>query len=326
MWHIKNLIWTIIGFALLQRLVDRLAAVSLDEADTSSTADSPAELPKTNWKAALKETKKALKDKELGTVAAGLAYYATLTFFPALIGVAACFSYFAEPSTLLAVVDDLKTVLPGDIANLLHSQLEPLAHTRKAALGWAAIISFAVLLWTTSGGVQNLVKATNRAYDAAENRNFFKLRLASMGLSIGLLTFGAALLVTLVLKSSVLESWGWPHVLAEHFIIWRWVVVVVLISATLAFTYRYAPARPNPRWQWVSWGSTAAAIIWLAGTALFFTYAQHFANFGKTYGTFAGIIILMTWFNLSSFIILLGAQVNHNLEQQTKPDKVIDNT
>lgn len=305
-------------------------AYALEEPSTgtagkrSDAADTPAELPKQGWKTAFKETKKALKDKDISTAAAGLAYYGTITFFPALVGVATCFTYFADPATLLRVIDSLKAVVPGPIADLLRTQLAPLAATNKGTLGWAAIISIGLLLWTTSGGVQNLIKAMNKAYDIRESRNLVKLRLASIVLSGGLLVFVAATLGLLVLKGNVLEAWGWPRLLAVLFPWLRWVLLAALISAGLAFIYRYAPDRPDPRWQWVSWGAVAAAVIWMAGSAAFFIYAQNFADFGKTYGTFAGIIILMTWFNLSSLIIVLGAQVNHNLELQTSADKVTD--
>jgi membrane protein len=101
------------------------------------------------------------------------------------------------------------------------------------------------------------------------------------------------------------------------FFVLRWVLIVAIMAVALATFYRYGPDRKNAKWQWVSWGAAAAIIIWLIGTLLFFFYAQNFGSFGENYGVVAGLIILMTWFNLSAFIFLLGAQVNHGLERQT---------
>jgi membrane protein len=282
-----------------------------------SDADSPVELSKASWRDALKNTKTALKDKDLSTSAAALGYYATLTFFPAVLGLASIYTLFTDPSSLLQILDRLNTVLPTAIADMLHTQLAPIASSSRAHLGLAAVLSVLTLLWTLSGGLQNLIKATNKVYEVEESRSFVKLRLTSVALSVVLLVIGALVIFLLTLQSDALTEWGWPHILAATFPILRWPVLVVLITVLLATIYRYAPDRREPHWQWVSWGASAATLIWLAASALFFIYAQNFANFNRTYGTFAGIIVLMTWFNISSLIVLVGAQVNKKLEDES---------
>lgn len=282
--------------------------------------DSPADLSKTGWKVVLLRTKQALKDKQLSSHAAGLAYSATLTFFPAMLGAATVFATFAGTSTLLSLLNGLKGVVPPAIYDLLHQQLGPLATAHHKSLGIAAIISVLALVWTTSGGFQNLVKATNVAYEVHESRGMIKLRLLSIAISVVLLILGGAIFVLLVLQGTALTKLGAPHLIATLFPILRWPVLVVLISIALSLIYRYAPDRKAPQWSWVSWGATAATMIWLVGTILFFFYAQKFGNFNKSYGVFAGIIILMTWFNLSALIVLIGAQVNKKLEEVTSAD------
>jgi len=279
-------------------------------------AESPTDLSAAGWKRALSRTKTALKDKDIATSAAGLAYYATLTFFPTIIGLASFYILFSSPEHLLSTLDDLRVVFPAAIADLLRDQLAPLASTKPAHIGAAALVSVLALLWTTSGGVQNLVKATNKAYEVEETRNFVKLRLTSLGISILMLIIASVVVFLLILQGDALRSWGMPPVLATIFPIIRWPLLIALISVLLSSIYKYAPNRSQPQWQWVSWGATAATILWLVASALFFIYVQNFANFNKSYGTFAGIIILMTWFNYSSLIILVGAQVNKNLRKQ----------
>jgi membrane protein len=280
-------------------------------------ADSPGELPKHGWKLALKRTKEALKDKNLPVSAAGVAYYATLTFFPAVLGVATIYATIADPRGLLGLLESLQGLVPDAIYDMLETQLTPLAEAGRKSVGVAALLSVAALLWTTSGGLQNLVKALNEAYDVRETRGFIKLRTVNVLLSIFLLAFGGLIMGTIILEADALQQWGVSSLIADSFAILRWPMLVILISIVLAVVYRYAPNREEPHWSWVSWGATAATIIWLAATAAFFYYAQNFGNFNKTYGTFAGIIILMTWFNVSSLVVLLGGQVNKKLEEVT---------
>lgn len=283
-------------------------------ADLNEDVDSPADLSAGGWKAALVSTKNALKDKQLSMLAAGLAYYTTLTFFPAALGLATLYTSIAGGGALESLLGKLDLVLPPVITSLLQTQLGPLSHANPTSLGIATVVSLALVLWTTSGGVQNLVKATNIAYDVEETRGFIKLRLVSIILSATFIVFAAVILFLLVLQGDALHALGLPTVMSNLFPILRWPLLAIVLSLALSVIYRYAPNRNEPGWSWVSWGASAAVIIWLIGTALFFFYAQHFGNFNKSYGTFASIIILMTWFNLSSLIVLVGAQVNKKLE------------
>jgi membrane protein len=312
--------YVIVAVGVLVALIARPNARQLKRlskqpgAANNKSIDSPAKLPASRWKTALKRTKQALKDKQLSMLAAAMAYYATLTFFPALIAAATIYASFTSPQNLLSAIESLKGLVPAAIYELLHTQITPIASSSEKAVGIAAVISIITLLWTTSGGLQNLIKATNITYDTRETRGLIKLRALSLLLSFALLTLGALVLVLLLLQGSALTQLGFPGPLAALFPILRWPLLIIVISIALAIIYRYAPDRHEPRWQWVSWGAVMATIIWLLGTAVFFFYAQHFGKFNKTYGTFAGIVILMTWFNLSSLIILIGAQVNKKLE------------
>lgn len=320
MTYIRSVLVVIVGLFVsgIHSARRHYAADTYTEPDEA--ADSPADLTRKGWKAALQRTKKALKDKDLAMAAAALGYYTTLSFFPATLGLASLYTAVAGPGALLHVLSQLKLIFPPAIQDLLQTQLGPLARASQTSLGIATVVSVLALLWTTSGGFQNLVKALNIAYGVRETRGFVKLRLTSILLSVALIFFGGVILFLLILQKDALRQFGVPEVLANLFPLLRWPILVVIVSILLALMYRYAPNRVQPRWTWVSWGATAATIVWLMGTALFFFYVQHFGNFNKSYGTFAGIIILMTWFNLSSLIVLLGAQVNNKLEEVTDAD------
>lgn len=279
-------------------------------------ASNPRDVSKKGWKAALSDSWQAVKEKELSLASAGLAYYATLTFFPAALGIATAYVLIAGSDRLLSSLDSLSLIVPPTIESLLRTQLTPLAAAEQASLGVAAAISLAAVLWTTSGGISNLIKAVNVAYDVDETRGFIKLRLLSILLSIVFIILAAFILVLLLIQADVFQEFGAPTWINVLFPYLRWLLLLVIISAVLTFVYRYAPNRRRPSWPWVSWGAAAATVLWLVVTALFFFYIQNFGNFNDTYGTFASIIILMLWFYLTSFIIVLGAQVNNDLEQQ----------
>jgi membrane protein len=302
-------------------LINRIKAMAEDweTADAiplpvGTRVNDPMDLGKKKWKHALLRTKQALKDKDLAASAAALAYYATLSFFPVIIGLSSLYVVVAGHQALLDLIHSLEGLVPQSLYIVLERQLTPIA-TSSTRVGWALVISVATLLWTSSGGIQNLVRATDKAYDVKETRNIVKLRLVSLVLSTVLIASGIVIMGLLLLQGGALHALGAPAWLAEIFPVLRWPLLIILISLLLSAVYRYAPNRPEPHWQWVSWGATAATFIWLAATVLFFLYVQNFGNYTKTYGTFAGIVVLMIWFNISALIVLLGAQVNKKLEE-----------
>ena len=169
-----------------------------------------------------------------------------------------------------------------------------------------------------------LIESMNIAYDEEEKRGFIKLNGTSL-----LLTLGAILLVIFFLGLIV----GIPAVLAlvqlgsfvEGIINWsRWPLTAICIVVALAVLYRYAPSREKPQWRWVSWGAVVAAVLWVVGSALFSLYVSNFGNYNATYGSLAAIVILITRLLLGAFSILLGAEINAELERQTAEDTTVD--
>jgi membrane protein len=166
----------------------------------------------------------------------------------------------------------------------------------------------------------NLIKAVNLAYDEDENRGFLKLRGIALLLTLGGIVFVLLALalvagVPVVLQALPLGSLG--RLLAE---VVRWVLLLVVIVVGLAVVYRLAPDRDAPRFAWVSTGSMAAAVLWLAGSVLFSLYVNNFGSYNKTYGTVAGVVVLMLWLYLTGYIVLLGAEINAESERQTRQD------
>lgn len=281
------------------------------------TADNPTELNWRDWRRALIETKNAIGNNNLGILAAGIAYFSTLSFFPMMVALVSITTLFIKPDQLQGLVEAANTYMPKDIASLVTTQLTNLVDKPNVSL-LASVIAVLVALWGISGAVENMVKALNVSYELKETRNFIKMKLTSIALTFGAIVALGSTIILLGVSEPWLVSLGLPLWLAVSIGVVRWLVLVAVIMVSLAVLYRYGPNSPNPKWQWVSWGAVVATILWMLATVAFFVYARYFADFSDAYSLFAGIIVLMTWFNLSAMTFLIGAEVNHHLETKTK--------
>jgi membrane protein len=299
----------------IMKLPEKIRSILSDSSRTF--AQTPRKFAIKDWKSALLETKNAIGSKSIGILAAGIAYFLTFAIFPAIAALVATLSFIISPSQLTTAAEALNTFLPSDIAYLISTQLKAALENPSSSV---LIIIFGILvaLFSLSGAMGNIIKATNAIYDVEESRSFVKLRLvgASFIVAAGVLT--VIVVGLLVLNDALLTSLGLPGWLVWTILVLRWFVVAGLVTVGLAGFYRYAPNRNNPHWQWVTWGSLIATVVWLLGTTLFFVYARFFAHYTESYSVFAGIIVLMIWLNLTAFATLLGATINFKLENQTR--------
>lgn len=305
---IAGLVVSVVGAALLGRLVMKKKNVEL--------ASTPTDLSWKSWRVALLKTKDAIGNKNLSMLASGIAYGGTLAFFPLVVACVAIASIIISEDQISEVVAAISSFLPSDMAGLLTAQLTN-AVSNESANVIVATVAIGLALFGVSGAMNSLVNGLNVAYQAKEARSFIKVRLVSLGLTCLLVLALLLVLPLIAVGADLLRSIGTPEVLVWLFSIGRWVLLAAVMTLSLAVVYRYAPDRQNARWQWVSWGAMMATLLWLAVTAVFFVYVQNFANFSESYSLFAGIIVLMMWLNFSGLIVLVGAEVNHQLEKST---------
>jgi membrane protein len=211
-------------------------------------------------------------------------------------------------------------VLPLGVWNIFNTQLQTLASHQNSTLSIAATISLVIALWSARSAMSALMTATNIAYGEKEKRNYFVQILVSLALTVAavsafllMLTLGVAVPVTL----KVLGTRPWVQWVVDGV---QWVLVWGFSVLGLSAIYRYGPSREPARWHWITWGSGIAAALWLAGSAIFALYVGDFANYGKTYGALGGVIALLMWFYLSSIFVVLGAEINAEMERQTVKD------
>jgi membrane protein len=286
--------------------------------DRGRGADAPQEIPPKGWMDIAKRTAKEVKQDQVPLLSAGVAFYSLLALFPAIIAGVSIYGLVADPATVRDQIAKLTETLSPETATLVGEQLKQVTSGAGGALGVATVIGILTALWSASSGMKALITGVNLAYDETETRKFVKLR----GLAL-LLTLGAMVLMGIALATIV----GYPPIADSLPTVLRWVLAIVrfvilggLLVVGLAVLYRYAPDRDKPKWTWVSGGSGIATLLWVLATVGFSLYANFFGNYNKTYGALAGVIILMFWLFLSAFVVLVGAELNTEMELQTAKD------
>jgi membrane protein len=290
------------------------------EADRGREAESPAQVPPRGWKDVLLRVKKDIKDDNVSIVAAGVAFFSVLALFPALIAMISIYGLFVEPQEAAAQAQQLTEVMPREAARLIGDQMRAVAATSSGNLSISLIISIAVALWSASSGMNALIQGVNIAYDEPETRGFIKLRGLALLLTIGaILVFGMAIGAIAVFPALAGKLPG-GQVLEVVAGVLRWVILGAVIIGALAVIFRLSPNRDQPRMKWVSSGAIMAAVFWLLASIGFSFYANNFGSYNETYGSIAAVIILMFWLYITAFIILIGAELNGQLELQTRKD------
>jgi membrane protein len=283
-------------------------------------AERPGEIPPRGWLAILKRVKAEVKEDNVTLLAAGVAFYAMLAIFPAIIALVTVYGMVADPEQIESQVSELAKGLPSGADALLTEQLTNIVDAGQRTLSISLAVSLLAVLWSASGGVQGLVKGLNLVYDEPESRGFLKLRGLSLLLTLGAIVVVVVALALITVFPGVVDDLGLGQAGELAASIARWVVLAVVVLTALAVVYRFAPDRSNPRWRWVSWGAVVALALWLLGSVGFSWYVDNFGKYNQTYGALASVIILLLWLFLSSFAVLLGAELDAEIERQTARD------
>ena len=282
-------------------------------------AAKPSDVPPTGWLDILARTKQQISEDNLSIVAAGVAFYAFVAVVPALAATIAIYGLISDPSQVARHIESLARVLPGEVLPLLREQMTRIAGNSQAA-GIGAIVGFAFALYSSANAIKALISGLNIAYDEEEKRGFFKLSLIAFVLTIGGI-FGVLFAVTLVaVLPGLLQHLPIGSAAETVLNVLRWPLLFVFALAGLAVMYRFGPCRNDARWRWVSWGAATATLLWLVASGAFSLYVSKFASYDKTYGPLGSVVIFLMWLYLSAFVVLLGAEMNSEMERQTLKD------
>jgi membrane protein len=283
-------------------------------------AEKPTDIPVRGWKQIVKRAWAENSADNMPIIGAGVAFFAFLALFPALIATISLYGLVASPETVSRQIQSLSDQLPDEAQTLLSTQLNNIVDSSSGALTVSLIISIGAALWSAAGGTGNLITAVNLAYDEVETRSFVKRKLLALGLTFGAIVFVLITIALIAVVPAVLDALPLGVVGTILGQVLRWVLLLAVMAGALSVLYRVAPDRDAPRFRWVSLGSVVVTVLWAGVSLLFSLYVNNFGSYDKTYGAIAGVIVLMLWLQLTVFLVLLGAEINSEAEHQTAHD------
>jgi membrane protein len=248
-------------------------------------------------------------------MAAGVAFWSFLSIFPAMSALISLYGLISDPAVIATQVESLAGVLPQSALQLLYDQLNRLISAPPQALGLGLVISLVLALWYSMSGTGTLMQALTVAYEERDTRGILAYYAQSAALTIGIAMFVLLSLFLVAIVPVVLGLLPFPKALRDLIGLVRWPVLAVLLMLALGVVYRFAPARENPCWHLFSAGTIVAALVWLAGSAGFSYYVASFSSYDKTYGSLGTVVVLLMWLYLGSFVVLVGAELNSEIEQ-----------
>jgi membrane protein len=293
---------------------DRTRATTVDE---RRAPDDVGDLPKESWKGVLKRAWREFSDDNVTDWAAALTYYGVLSIFPMLLALISLLGLFGQSATQ-PLLDNISGIAPGPAKDIVTQGIQNLQKSQGSA-GIMFFVGLALALWSASGYVGAFMRASNDIWDVEEGRPVWKtipLRVGVTGLLLVLLTISAlAVVLTGPLAKSIGDIVGLGSAAVTAWDIAKWPVLIVVVIFMIALLYYAAPNVKHPKFQWVSPGSIMAVVLWIIASALFAFYVANFSSYNKTYGALGGVIVFLTWLWITNNVILLGAEVNAEIER-----------
>jgi membrane protein len=280
----------------------------------------PWQIPWKGWKDILIRTYQQVYKDRLLSVAAGVVFYGLLALFPAITAIVSSYALFAKPSTINDHLSMISAILPAGAFDIVKDQVNRVLAKGDVKLGLAFVFSFLLAVWSANGGMKAIIDALNVVYEEDEKRGFFKLSAVSLAFTFGGLLAALFAIGCVVALPIILATIGLGSISDAVFRWGRWPVLVVVMILGLAVLYRFGPSRRSPQWRWLTVGSVVATVTWLAGSALLSFYLANYANYDATYGSLGAAIGLMIWMWMSTIVVLLGAELNSEIEHQTAAD------
>lgn len=295
--------------------------LSTSEASRARAATSPWRMPPSAWKDVVLRAVKETSDDNVDIVAAGVAFYGFLAMMPLLGALVLSYGLVAEPTAVIGHMQTLMRVMPADAARLIGEQLLNVIETSDGKKGLGLLLAIALAMFGARNGASAIITALNIAYEEKEKRGFLRVNLLALvitGCAV-LSALLAAFAIALLGRVELLV----PHLPQAVLVAGRIAAYTGLLlagAAGAATLYRYAPSRRKARWVWISPGSLLVSILWLCLTLGFGLYVANFGNYNATYGSLGAVVVLLTWFYLSSYVLVFGAELNSEFERETAQD------
>jgi len=283
-------------------------------------AQSPRSIPWRGWTRVLRRTGLVMLTDRVGLTAAGCAFYGTLALFPGISMLLSLYGLVFDPVTVEPQLAVLRDLLPPPAWGLIDERVRELVSQPPATLGVRLLISTGVAFWSSATGIKAVLAALNLAYEETEQRSILKFQLVAFTITLAAIVGASVAIAVLVALPQLLALIGVPDGAAWLIQLSSLGVLVLSLLTGLSLLYRYGPSRERPRWQWVTPGSLIATVLWVVASALFSLYVGHVASYDVAYGPLGAVAAMMMWFYVTAYAVLLGAELNSELELQTAVD------
>lgn len=292
-----------------------------DVADTPSNTTSPWAMSFAQWRQVLKRTWTESNEDNVGLISAGVAFYGFLALVPLLGAIVLSYGLVAEPKTVIANMQGLTSVMPADAAKLIGEQLMNVVKTSDGKKGLGLLVALGIALFGARNGATAIMTALNVAYEEKEKRGLIALNLYALAITLGAVLVAIVALVAIAALGHLETLFpGLPGFVLAIGKIVTYLVLALFGAAGAATLYRYGPSRAKAKWVWLTPGSLIATLLWLALTLGFGVYVANFGNYNATYGSLGAVVVMLTWLYLSSYILVMGGELNSELEHQTTAD------
>jgi membrane protein len=302
-----------------ERLAARLMTMP-DARALGRLAYTPWQMPWRGWKAVIHRTLRDMISDRISLIAAGCTFYAVLALFPAISMLVSLYGLVFDPNTVEPQLQVLQRLLPPESFHLIADRVHQLVSRKSGVLGVRLAVSVLITLWSSATGTKSMLSALNMAYGENETRSFLRFQAIAFAMTLGVMLVAVLSLAGLVALPAVigffgLSAYGQGLIQAASFL-----VLLVFVMLSLSLLYRFGPSRRVAKWQWITPGSLVATVLWLAVSVLFSFYVGNLASYDVTYGSLGTAIGIMMWFYVTVYVVLLGAELNAELELQTARD------
>lgn len=299
------------------------SASQTDAPARGRNVDKPAQFGLRAWRDIGTRLWKQLARDRVGLIAAGVTFYTMLALIPGITAFVSLYGLVTDPLSIQNHISMLAGLAPPSALDLLRDELERITSAGTGTLGLSFALALGVALWSANNGVKALFQAMNVAYDEEEKRSFVKLLLLSFGFTLSIIVVTAIVINAVVIIPAVFDFIGLAVLTSTVGALVPALSIFLLVNLGIAALYRVGASRRRAKWRWITWGSVLASLIWLIGSFAFALYLANWGDYNATYGSLGTIMGLMMWIYISSYVVIVGAELNAEMEHQTRKDSTV---
>lgn len=283
-------------------------------------ASTPLEFSNSDWVAIGKLSFAEIEQDNVSIVAAGVAFFSMLAIFPMITAGLSIYGFFADPAIAQQQLLAISGLLPGDVWVLINDQVQAVTGSSNKAIGFKIALGILAALWASGAGIRAMMRGLNIAYGEVDNRNFIVSSTIAVAFTLGAILMMFISLLVIIGVPSILTVLKLDGITAGLTKILPWTLLIFAFGISCAVLYRYGPSRRPAKLRWVLPGVVFATLSWLLISAGFSKFVSAFGTYNKTYGSLGAVIILLVWLWLTNWVIIVGAEINGEMERHTSKD------